>query len=438
MAKIALSVTADYCPSWGAWEFIREVVQNAADAHDDGCKMTVKHSGDTLTISNANVVMDTRILLLGGTMGKSPTARGMFKEGLKIGILAAVRNGLNVAIYNGAEVWRPAIEMSEQFAGQRVLVIHTHKLRIPREDFTVEIEGINKEVWTALEKRFLFLKVPPSHETIPVEGGTILLNDAYKGSIFCRGIYVCTIPDMVCGYDIPTLQLDRDRKVVDSWNLKRQLSDLWNTAIATSPERHSDRVYQMVKSGSDEVAHLRYYATKEMATALRAELEKEYGEGVLPVSNMKEAQEVEELGLKPVVVDSAFKELLERDGQTTATRKEAQRKGIKRRFASGELSLDERSALITVVGRVVDLAHVVIVEFNDTALLGQFNPESQQLQFTRGALALQPRGLLRMAVTQEALRTGVDAETIYLGLLYPLVEEVRSDEPPQQEVQSLQ
>ena len=417
--KIPISITETYCPDWKLWHGIRELVQNAIDADDDGYKMEIKHHGNKLTLTNRGVVLDTRVLLLGGTQGKSATARGKHREGLKIGLLALKRAGCDVNIYSGDEVWRPEIEASEQFAGQRVLVVTTRKLKTPREDFVVEVEGINKDVWTALTKRFLFIKKPNPDQTVEIPDGVILLDPDYRGCIFSRGIYVAEMAGLAQGYDLNSLELDRDRQVVQMWDFRWHLANAWDVAVQKHPLRCAKQVYSMAQSGSEEMQALRHYGSGTLARLMREALEDEHGEGAVPVSSLGEAQEVEELGGKAVVVDASFRELLEKDGKTTESMKEARRKGIKRRLGPGDIPETARVALLDVVGRVAKLTEVVVVEYNDPSVLGQYNTEDRLLQFSLSALAQPAKDLLRMAVAQVAIHRGKSVEEVYLDLLYP-------------------
>ena len=112
--KIPLSIEADYLPEWGAWEGIRELVQNGKDAEVQlDAPLKVTHKNQTLVIENEGASMERRALLFGST---TKTGRddliGKFGEGLKLGMLALVRAGRPVKIRVGGEVWIPTIEKS--------------------------------------------------------------------------------------------------------------------------------------------------------------------------------------------------------------------------------------------------------------------------------------------------------------------------------------
>ena len=450
MAKIPLSITEDYCKDWKVWEGVREILQNYIDAHDDGYAGEVQYFPRTqkLVVTNRNVVLDHRVLLLGGTQGKSASARGKHREGMKIGLLALVRAGLEVSIYNGSEVWRPAIELWNptkkdiaETDGEdvelpespaRILMVNTRKLGVPRKDFTVELEGLPPEVWEALRKRFLFITKPNDAETVRVTNGRILLEEAYKGSIFSRGIYVCTVEDIECGYDLDNLDLDRDRRLVNAWDLRYKLSNLWESVIRQDPERFSKRLYKMVKENTEEGKGLRSYSSDaKLVAVLRKELKEEHGgEDVVPVTNMRDAEELERMGLKPAIVDRGFKEILEKDGNTLERVKEKQRRGVKARVGLADLSLVERTALTAWVGKVTDLTNVVVVEFNDPKVEVDLLAEEGILAVARSLLSAPSRSLVDAVTYQEARRRKCDVAQVFLDMLFPPETSAAPASPP--------
>ena len=437
MAKIPLSITEDYCKDWRVWEGIREVLQNAIDAHDDGHEMDVQYFPRTkkLVVTNKSVVLDHRVLLLGGTQGKSASARGKHREGMKIGLLALVRSGIEVTMYNGPEVWRPAIELwnptnKDLTANEdavelpespaRILMVNTRRLGVPREDFTVEMEGLHPEVWEAVKKRFLFITKPNDAETVRVTNGRILLEEAYKGSIFSRGIYVCTVEDIECGYDLDNLDLDRDRRLVNAWDLRYKLSNLWESVIRQDPDRFSKRLYKMVKENTEEGKGLRSYSSDaKLVAVLRKELKEEHGDDVVPVTNMRDAEELERMGLKPAIVDNGFKEILEKDGETLEQVKRRHGRSVKTCYQLSDLSAVERTVLSTWVGKVTDLANVVVVEFNDPKTEVDLKAEEGMLMVARNLFNTPPRHIVAAVAYHEARRRKCDVAQVFLDLLFP-------------------
>ena len=62
MRKYELSISADYVPSWGIVEGVREFFQNAIDeeTRDSSNKMMLRYDGEkaTLTIGNKHSALD--------------------------------------------------------------------------------------------------------------------------------------------------------------------------------------------------------------------------------------------------------------------------------------------------------------------------------------------------------------------------------------------
>src|SRR6266542_4011653 len=284
MAKIPLHIDPEYCSSWGFLEGIREYIQNARDAHEfDNHEMKIEHSArkNKLTISNRNVVVPPENLaILGKTSKRGTDQRGQFGEGFVLGTLALLRAGNSVAIYNGDEVWRPSIERADAgpFAGQKLLTLNTHKLQSTRDTFSIEVENVSKEVWEETQKLFLFLSPPRAEWMVKTVFGTVLLGPEYRGKVYARGIYVNKLAELECGYDLNDLRLDRDRRLVDEYELKGKLPAIWNAAHELEPSKFLPRIYEMAKNGRIEVKELTWRADEKLRKSLRAAFEREYGE----------------------------------------------------------------------------------------------------------------------------------------------------------------
>ena len=305
MAKIQLTLSTGYVPTWGAWEGVREVMQNAMDAEDDGFAMDVRHNGvDTLRVSSDDVKLDPNVWLLGTSSKGSGKYRGHFGEGFKLGVLALTRAGHEVKIINDDESWSPKIEESETFGGEDVLTIYTRSRNTSTRKFTIEIGGISKDTWATLKPRFLHL-AKPKH-VIETSRGGVILDKAYKGKVFVKGIYVQTKSDLAAGYDFSNVDTDRDRKMVDSWDLQNAASKAWEEAMTKKPEpKITRRVITMLEAGAVDVQGMgSMYGTvnPEVAKEVASHFRKEHGANAVPVTSMAESREVAHLGKKGVVV----------------------------------------------------------------------------------------------------------------------------------------
>lgn len=64
--KVPLSIKVDYLPEWGAFEGIREHVQNGKDAETQfEAPLKIWHKNQTLYIENEGVLLTREALLLG-------------------------------------------------------------------------------------------------------------------------------------------------------------------------------------------------------------------------------------------------------------------------------------------------------------------------------------------------------------------------------------
>jgi hypothetical protein len=417
MAKIPLTIDPTYCANWGFWEGIRELVQNAKDADEyDGFKMEINPLPKTnrLVVSSEGVVIDpARLLLLGSSSKRDGVQRGKFGEGFVLGILALVRAGHPVTIYNGDEVWRPEIAEPDEghpFEGSKLLVFNTRKLQSMREAFSVEVECVTPEIWAETKKMFLFLTPPKMHDIVKVGSDTVLLDEAYKGQVFSRGIFVNDVPELDAGYDLHDMKLDRDRHLIDEWDLKFKLSELWGRAFKEHPELR-DRIYEMAKAERVELQNAHYYADAKLLTSVHEKFEEEHGEGAVAVTSSSESRDLESLGArKTVVVSKTLNDLLKKTSANAETARTRLQSAVRRTYSWGELSLDEAKACSRYVDKVTK--NYSVVDFNDMSAVCRVI-EGGQIAVSRLHLAT-PRALMRQLVVAEAKRRGVPNDEVWL------------------------
>jgi siroheme synthase (precorrin-2 oxidase/ferrochelatase) len=428
MAKIPLTIDPGYCQTWGFWEGIRELIQNAKDAEEyEDLKMEVKHYPQTnkLTISTEGAALTANLLLLlGASSKKDGGQRGKFGEGFAIGVLALVRAGHPVTIYNADEVWRPTIEEPDDghpFEGSKLLVFNTRALRSARKEFRVEIENVSREVWAEARKLFLFLSPPKT--AVEVYDGKVLLDKEHQGMVFCRGIFVTKYEELDAGYDIPGLELDRDRRAVDEWNLKYRTSALWASAASKNPEAFEARLYRMAKEERLETRSLVYHADNKLLAALRKSFEEENGTNAIAVSTTGESQELTRLGAKTVVVPKTLSDLLAKTGPSREAIKEKLKGRINRTLDWADLSDRERSTCESWVAHIAP--QYSIVEFNDDEILCRYDVESGQMNVNRRALDNERLLLVELA-RQESLRPRRGKpEEVLAELLLEIREQIR-------------
>lgn len=381
--KVMLTIKTSYLPTWGAYEGIRELVQNARDAEvEHSAPVKIDWYNNNLRIENEGCTLPLKALLLGHTTkyGNSNMI-GKFGEGLKLGVLALVRAGHDVKIRNGSEVWTPTLEYDERFQ-ENVLAFRIETGRECKNRVRVEIGGIPKSDWDKFRDYFLFLGNSKRSEVV-TDNGTLLLDPKFKGRIYVKGIFVMHSPETNFGYDLKDVELDRDRKMVESWNLKYHCRTTFLSAVNKEPSLLFPKFLQMLDlptletEGLDE-ATANYGVSSSIASKVQENFHERYGSNAIPVSNLEESKSVEHLGKRGIVVSKPLGSILAQTFGAKDDLLKSLEKEVTRTLSWGDLSLEDRAKLtdaIRVVNEVepVDLSDVSIVEFRSDQLLGQYN-----------------------------------------------------------------
>jgi hypothetical protein len=428
MAKIPLTIDPGYCEDWGAWEAIREFVSNAKDAEEEDSdhRMHVQHLPRTarLVIRSEKTVVDpSSLLVLGKTSKRGHDVRGRFGEGFAIGCLALVRAGHDLSFLNGDSKWRCEIEHADDdhpLAGSQLLTFYSRQIN-PSEDFEITVEGITTEIWEAMRKLFLFLDPPASIDAVETRTGTMLLGDSRRGQVFSRGVFVKHFDDLKCGYNLKDLQLDRDRRMVDEWQLHGQLAELWKDAVGKYPETMAKPVYDLAKEeNAPEAIHLRWRTDDRLLKAMKDQFEEEHGVDTVPVSNMTEAKEVQALGAKPAVVNATLKDLLSKAGVSVENSKAKLEGAVVKRLDLSELSEAELAALKYV--EVITKTYVV-VEFRGAQTWTKPLDDDKTLGVDRRLLDKGMRNIFGAVINGEARRRNIDEVKVALDALQRSVDE---------------
>lgn len=413
--KIELSLSLEYVSEWNAWDGVRELVSNARDAEVLlNAKMTVRHSGDRLLIENDGAVLPHEALLLGYTTKRDqPAAIGRHAEGLKLGVLALLRAGHAVKIRSGSEVWTPSIGRSEKFKAD-VLKFDIATGRQERPRVSVEIGGVDKVTWDLMKARFLFLAKLKDDEVVETSHGRLLISDCYRGDVFLKGIWVQHRGTSCFGYDFVDATIDRDRKMLASWDIEWKAAQIWEEACARRQDL-IDKFLGLVEKNDDDVRSVKYIASPAAAIldAAAARFAKRHGDKAVPVANLGESRDVEHLGRKGVVVSESLGALLAKKLGTIDDIRKGLASEVVTTFSWGELTPDERDALswaVETLGKVrtgISFDQVDVVEFRSATMLGQYRDGRWLL--ARKDLA-QPEETLATLIHEYCHHVGGDGE----------------------------
>jgi hypothetical protein len=312
--KIELTLKSDYLPNWGMNEGIREIIQNAKDADTQyNAKMSIEHKGNTLIIANDGVTIPHEALLFGHTTkSNNDHLIGKFGEGLKLGILALVRAGHPVKIITGNEVWRPVIENSEKFNAS-VLVFKINKKQIFTNKVCVEIINISKQDWEKLKENFLFLYKLSQDQAVCLRQGSLLLDNKFKGKIYVKGIFVQHDPKLHYGYDFANADVDRDRRMIASYDLNWKVREMWSSALNEREDLNSKFSTMLFEQAHDVNDITEYNASYFPVNALdfvANEFINKFGKDAVPVENFEQSKDIEHFGKRGIVVNKNLNAVL--------------------------------------------------------------------------------------------------------------------------------
>jgi hypothetical protein len=391
--KLELTIKTTYLPNWGAYEGIRELLQNGRDAvTEHGATFDVRWRMDAsglgvLVIENEGCVLPHEALLLGHTskLGRADLI-GKFGEGLKLGVLALVRAGHRVKIRSGSEVWVPRIARSDKFDAD-VLVFDIMTGRKTENRVQVEIGNVSAEAWEKLQEHFLFLHEIEADETVKSHSGTLLLAPRYQGMIFVKGIFVQK-GEFEHGYNLADAEVDRDRKMVDRWDLSYRTNAIWREAMGARPDLIGGYV-TMLDRGTADVSEISAYAATELPTEVKeaaaALFVDRYGKNAVPVTTLSESADMEHLGRVGIVVNKSLGAVLATTFGTVADQKEKLRNETVKLHGWHDLTEIEKANLRSAIELVVaasvpcTLDEIDVVDFRDAGLQGLYKDGRTQI-----------------------------------------------------------
>jgi hypothetical protein len=374
--------------------------------------MTINHYPKTsrLEIITHNVqVNPAALLVLGKTSKGDGRYRGKFGEGFALGVLALVRSGYDVKFRNHEMSWTVSFESPDPghpLAGNELLTFSSRQLQAREPDFHIEIHNMPAEVWDVVKKLALFVTEPKASDVLKTDAGTLLLAPEYQGRVYVRGLFVRTFEGLQCGYDLNSVQLDRDRQMIDEWQMHWQLSDLWAKACERDPAL-AHRVYVMAEAGSSEVRNLKHHADSKLLARMRAQFEQEHGTDATPVATSTEAKEVTRIGGKPAVVSSMLKELLEPTGLSIEAAKKKLEGTVTRRWAPADLTqgpdMDDAAYLASCRLEGI-IPNMIVVTFAGETPACHLIDDKKVVGVDRRLLSAPFKDLLSAALTAEAER----------------------------------
>lgn len=391
MAKYTLTISPQYQAHWGLREMFREFVANALDAQTRGegtaevlyQKTRGKGAGTVvITTTRVSLTLDKILMGVSGSRDKEECI-GTFGEGLALSIVVAARlqQMHPVKIINGAESWLPTIEFSPEF-GAQVVTLTTRALRTDHCRFEVQIANVLPEVWEDLRAMFLRLdpEFSPGEVVKPYSYGydRLLLQPKFKGRLYVKGVFIKSHPQLEYGWDLD-MPLNRDRDMVDEWDLKYKLSGLLGQCFAREPARFS-HILDLVERGEAlEVGGSGLQYNEPVGTALAEQFLARHGAEAMPVLSTEAADAVRAQGATAVIVNPVVGRILEQRLGTTEARLGKRKFEVRRTYETHELETPEQEVLKAVLGLLhqsgLSTHTLVVVDFESPQVLGRWSSD---------------------------------------------------------------
>lgn len=327
-SKYELTISTDYVSNWGIVESIRELFQNAIDNEitnpENEMYFDYNAEEQILRVGNKTSCLTLDTLLLGSSSKRNDkNTIGKHGEGYKIAFMVLLRECKKVTVYNygSKEVWDTKLIKSRRFGNQLVPCIYVNKTavwkKVPSHDLIIEIEGITQEEYNSIVESNLNLQEDIGKFFYTEGKGRVLLEDKYSGKIFVRGLFINSSSNFACGYDFEpdVIELDRDRKLIDTFNLSWQSSQLWNS-IVNKPEEVEARTYalSLIESNSQDTKYIVTSFSNNIHIDLKNQAFENFidthGEDSVPVETQDELTVAIQQGKKPVMVQETLAKVL--------------------------------------------------------------------------------------------------------------------------------
>lgn len=389
--KYTLTISPEYQSEWGLRQMFREFVANALDAQTrgEGTAEVLYERGrgkgaGTVVITTTRVSLTLDKILMGVSGSRSrEDCIGTFGEGLTLSLIVAARlqSMHPVRIINGTESWTPAIEFSPEF-GAQVVTLTTRALRSDHQRFEVQIANVLPEVWEDLRSTFLALDprfdnretVKPYHHIYD----RLLMQPEYKGRLYVKGVYIKTHPQLEYGWDLD-MPLNRDRDMVDEWDLKHKLGQLLARCFANEPTKFGHVLDLLERGEALEVGSTAIAYNEPVAEALTSQFLARHGENAMPVLSSEAADSVRAQGGAAVVVNPVVARILETKLGTTETRLASRKFEVSRVYTLGDLESGEQVVLGGVLRMLRQAGYetttLAVVDFADPTVLGRWGSD---------------------------------------------------------------
>lgn len=325
-SKFELTISTGYVPDWGIVEAMREIFQNALDNEISNPENVMGWSFEdgTIRVSNKTSKLKVESLLLGcSTKTNDKNTIGKWGEGYKIAFMVLLRNNKKIKVYNyGArEVWDVKLVKSKRYNGQLITTVFVDKepvwRKIPEADLIIEVSGITDDEYKMIQQKNLHLREDSVKNFNYKDIGSILLDESERGNIYVKGLFITNLDKLVYGYDFEpsVIDLDRDRRMINAFDIQWQSSRLWIKAGQTSEELLNKALDLIENNEFDTsyVSNISAFDSRKLADGVAKRFYSKYGDDAVPVTNNHDYDYIKNVEkANPIIVTTKIAEMIER------------------------------------------------------------------------------------------------------------------------------
>lgn len=336
MSLIHLTLSPEYVSQWGTWEAAREILQNAIDTKDYDINSTKHENAYNVSIVSRGGVLEKRTLLLGETSKRNDSSSiGTYGEGFKLAMLVLLRQGKEVFIKNGKDLWTPSFAI-HPILETECLTIEITENQYPENQDNVEfvIKGLSADEIKEIESKTLekdFEKyISRNDDSGTYKGSSYWRDDSPK--LFVGGLYVCDLEE---GYELSynftpdLLELDRDRHSVSTFYVSLEATKL--IAYSNNTQLLADLANNDAKDVSDYVnmtSSGSYYGYSGQSIVIQDKVKEDaskkflkvHGENAYPIDSNWDQKKIKvstklaiDAGLTPVCLKHGYYHMLSKD-----------------------------------------------------------------------------------------------------------------------------
>ncbi len=309
MPSIIYPITREYRAQWQLWDAFRECIwQEFLDLFEN---WTIEQTGGKTIIKGRGAHMALRHLLLGGS-DKTADQRGRFGEGVKLGWLVFLREGVPFTLTSG-EFHGLHARWADLYGEQVMEVCWDDGPFFDGSRYELDYAG---ELW---QERV----VQPGDPRVLFQddAGRMVLEEA-DPQLYVKGLWVGPASSYgapcAFGYSLP-LDLAEDRQLANGWQVQQEMGWLWTLV---TDEGLLVRFWQAVADQRAEASAILSPKFLQSRAAHKRAMQQVFGSRAVVATDAVTQREAEYRGLQPVhfhwTLENVAKELLGTDREELA------------------------------------------------------------------------------------------------------------------------